>query len=238
MKKINLHIFTHFLWLIPFVSFLGGYQLLSWLYNAPVIETPNVIGMTTAEALPLLSEHKINPRILTTQERPDLPPNTIVHQNPSPKTKIKQNQTLFLVVSTQQEPLSAPELTGKTLPHIMAVLKQLGIRYKLYYLQGPYPKEYCISQFPPPGHLLKNNKILIYVCNGTPKPIVMPNFKNKPVTQILEFLQNHQVQSTITHRTPEHSCTPECIVSDQRPLAGSFITLDNEKPLTVHLQVA
>ena len=65
------------------------------------------------------------------------------------------------------------------------------------------------------------------------------NFKNKTVHDVVSFLSPHQISVEISHTLPQntaHHCA-QCTVTDQRPLAGTFIRLQEKKDI-VHIKVA
>ncbi|HSW74187.1 MAG TPA: PASTA domain-containing protein, partial [Candidatus Limnocylindria bacterium] len=157
-----------------------------------------------------------------------------------PKTKIKPHQTIFLVTSVQQKQMRAPQLSGLMADALAASLKTLGIRPNLYYIPNNHPKDYCIAQFPEADQPLKGSTMVVYISSGTTKPVLLPNFKGELVCDVQDFLHTHQLQTIITHtqpQEPDHTCSTRCRVRDQRPLAGSLLNLDQQKPLTIHVQV-
>ena len=59
-----------YLWLLPFLSFLCGYQLIRSLYTVNTLTTPSIIGKEIQDAIKILSDNNLNPRILTEKEDP------------------------------------------------------------------------------------------------------------------------------------------------------------------------
>jgi len=59
MIKLN-----SFLWIVPFISFIGGYFFLSlWFWQQP-IKTPNIIGYSLNQAATILAQQQLNFRII------------------------------------------------------------------------------------------------------------------------------------------------------------------------------
>ncbi len=234
------HFIKHILWLLPFISFLAGYQVVAYLYAVESLETPTVIGKTLPDALSILTTHNLNPRLQATKEVPDLPAGTILSQLPSPQTKIKPNQNIYLVISHKTQLYSAPSLINKHITDVTSLLKAAGIKHKIYYLPSNHPKNNCFSQYPCTGEQLKDTTMIIYVSTGNNKPVLMPTFKGKSVPAVLESIATHPITPSIVHTAEQaagHVCNEQCIVVDQRPLAGSTIMLEDNKPLHVQLQV-
>ena len=229
----------NYLWVLPFGSFLGGYLLMQHLMHIDTIKTPALVGKTIEQALGIISEHNLNVRLLAQKEEPDLPIGTILNQTPSAGQKIKPHQSIFLVVSTHPPVNSAPDVINISIDDITNLLADTNIRIRIYHLPSSYPCNHCFAQSPAPHEPLEHSQLLLYISAGNAKPIIWPNFTDKKVNTVTEFLDAHHIQSQIVHTTPHkqpHTCTT-CQITEQRPLAGTLITLDDTKPLSVQLRV-
>ncbi|MDR3550895.1 MAG: PASTA domain-containing protein [Candidatus Babeliales bacterium] len=227
------------LWIIPFLCFIAGYLALDTLYHQPDIETPTLVGKTIGQAFTILSRNNLNARLLTYKEDPIVQEGTIMSQIPAPSQKIKQNQSVFLVVSTLPQKIKAPNLLSQSLENIQEITKKDKINLKSFRINSNYPENQCFAQKPSPGQSLDGDTVTVYVSAGMPKVVLIPNLKNKPLDQVLEFLKTYSVTTDIVHPhniDAYHTCN-NCIISDQRPLAGSIITLNTSKPLHMQLQV-
>ena len=228
-----------YLWLIPFISFIAGYQLLYFFYGINEITTPTIVGKRLPQAFAILSQHNLNPRLLAQKEEPDLPEGTILSQTPAAGSAIKPNQSIFCVISKKPKKVTCPHLIGSKLPTIEQRLKEKNIRNKIYYLPSPYPTGNCITQLPSPNEPLQDNKLITYISAGNSKSVIFPYLKGKPAQNVQAFLEDRGIVVTLIHsqdKGRQHTCK-NCIVLDQRPLAGSIIELSIENPLQVQLQV-
>lgn len=229
-----------YLWTIPFLSFLGGYYVMSTLYTNKTIPTPSVVGMQLNQAVRLLSDQQLNVRILAEKEDADLPAGTIISQNPPAKSLIKPNQSIFLVVSTTPQPTHVPRLIGCTEAEIEQIAQKQNIRYKIYPLECKYPANTCCAQWPAPGSILDTHPLILYMAQNKHKPILMPDLRGHSVPAVADFLTNHDMVPELMHHpsVPDgHICSSACIVTDQRPIAGSLVPRENAKQLHIHLQV-
>ena len=230
-----------FLWTLPFVCFIAGYLFLTKLYPVKEIETPTVVGKSLQEACTILSSHTLNSRLIALKEDPLLADSTIISQTPLPGQKIKPNQAVFIVASTQPQKNLAPQYQQKLLNEIEPEIIVKNIRAKSYTMPCIAPRDSCIAQWPEAGLPLENNKMILYVASPMNKPILIPHLKNKPVLEVVDFLKTNSVQAEVIHsastQDEEHSCS-NCIVIDQRPLADSIITHDAQKPVRILLHVA
>jgi beta-lactam-binding protein with PASTA domain len=233
------HYLKHFIWILPFAFFLGGYSLVSLLLSSDALETPSLIGKNMHDALSILSKHNLNARIITHKEDADLEPGTIINQIPQPGTKIKPNQSMYLTTSIKPATKNAPQFVHGDLKTIEQEAKNAGLVLKTYTLHSNFPKNTCFAQSPTAGTAIKNPTIIAYISSDTHKPVLVPNFKGKSLASVLEFLEMHDIKSNIIYPQQETDVphNKEYTVTDQRPLPGSFVQLNAEKPLVMQLQV-
>ncbi|TET06425.1 PASTA domain-containing protein [Candidatus Dependentiae bacterium] len=228
-----------YLWFLPFISFLSGYVLLDIMYRPKKLETPTLIGKQLKEAIALTSAHNLNLQLLEEREDPELPEGTIISQNPKTHSTIKSNQTIFCVISKNPS-IITPNLISQNYETTLLELKKQGIHSNCYFLDSPYPKGFCFAQSPKAQTSLDTKSIILYISDGSTKPVLFPNLKNKSVNEVIDFLKPYNINPSIIHYPPRnpHDCDKTCIITDQRPLAGSLITLDPKKPPHVQLQVS
>lgn len=209
------------------------------LFHAPEFATPSVVGKNIHEAFAIVSAHNLNARLLEEKEDPYLPSGTVISQSPQAGQKIKPYQSLFVLLSKKPSQIYAPHCLHKTDSDILSTLQTHKIRAKIYTLPSIYPKGFCFAQIPLPQEPIEDSLLTLYVSGGNKKPIIWPDFTQLPVSDVTDFLHTHAIEASIVHEYPclsNHTCT-SCIVTDQRPLAGSLISLDPQKPCVVQLQV-
>ena len=229
----------NFLWTLPFISFLCGYFI---LYNATHVKeiiAPSVVGKTVEQTLTILSHNNLNIRLLAQKNEANLPEGTILRQTPSAGQKIKPRQSIFLVVSKKPPVDIAPDFVNKKLTEINKQLATTSIRPRIYYVSTVYPSGTCFAQHPQSGEPIKNNRLLLYISAGDNKPIIWPNFCGKNIQEIINFLDVYKISPQIIHHIPKgpsHSCS-SCQVIEQRPFAGTLLTLEQSKPVSVQLRV-
>lgn len=229
------------IWFLPFFAFALGYYALSFIFKSKTINTPALMGKSINKAITILSDQNLNIRIVGTKPDADLPEGTIISQTPTAGSKIKENQTMYVVIAKKPAAIIAPDLKNKTIISAQKIAQDLGITIKHHSIPSEAPKDHCIAQLPSAGNELENNTMTVYVSTTENKPVIMPSFKNLPVEQVLSFLQLHGITPATLHTRQEllssnHQCT-QCIVIDQRPMAGSIVHINTEKLITIQLQV-
>ncbi len=226
-----------YLWIVPFFSFLLGYLCMNFLFQGNIVTTPTLIGCSTPEALRLAAQKKLNIRLIDEKEDAELPAGTVISQNPSPHAAMKTHQTILCSISKRSE-CTVPNLIGKRLEDINKELKGLSIKLKSYYVQSPLPQGTCCAQDPMPGTAFDGIKgIVAYIAQKRTLPYVFPDFRQKTVAEVVEFLVSSGIRFEIRHFqeiSSDHTCS-DCIVSDQEPSAGTLVPLDANQPLKVQL---
>ena len=229
-----------YFWIAPFLSFLAGYLVLHRISHVNSFKTPALVGQSLQPAIATLSAHNLNVRLITQKEDPDLPQGTILSQTPRAGHVIKPHQAVYIVISKKPQRIAAPLLINKSHTAINKELDALGIRNKTYYLTSNRPCHSCIAQLPAAGIQLEDNKITTYLSWGNDRPVLIPNLKGKSAPDVIEFLQQYNISPEIIHITKQHEthmCDTKCTIVDQRPLAGSIITLNAHKAPLIQLQV-
>ena len=90
---------------------------------------------------------------------------------------------------------------------------------------------------PEQQEFLEKNRIILYISMGDCKPIIWPNFVGQELTAVTTFLEQYTIKPYIIYDTVPSSHTREHTVTDQRPLAGTLLRLNDEKQLSVQLRV-
>ncbi len=208
------------------------------LFHTPETITPHCIGKQVHEILPLVTQHKLNIRLIDQKEEADLPEGIILNQTPTSGTAIKANQPLFLVTTKKPVANRAPQCIGIHLNEITTHLQTAGIHPRIYYVSHPYPEKICFAQSPQANLPLEKNTIVLYVSSGNNKPVIWPDFTDMPLHDVIEFLNSYNIQPHIINDTQRtQHINHEYKVTDQRPFAGTLLTLDENKPLSVQLRV-
>lgn len=210
-------------WLVPFLAFILGYQLLNHLYTVHKIPTPNLVGKKLTEAIKISSEHNLNLRILSEQIDQDLPENTILSQKPNHQN-IRPNQAIFVVISKKPQSPIVPNLCGCNESELTTLLAKSKLKTKNYYLPSLLPKGLCICQTPSTNQELAQNKLITYLSSGSTKWMIMPNLTNHLLPEVKEFLDQHNLKINIKYLSDPKSLSN--LVIEQQPAAGTIIDLD------------
>lgn len=228
--------FKHIIWTLPLICFFGSYYTLYYFFSPSALAAPSLMGKQLPEALQILSDNNINMRILSQKEDNDIQSGTIISQIPSPKSSIRPHQSLFVVITKQAEQKKTPNFLNKKTTECFDLAQKEALYIKTY--KVPYLlDDMCIGQLPIPNQALHENRITLYISTHPSKPSLLPSFKGRSVKEVSEFLTENNLKYTVLHakqNDTRHDCS-KCIITQQKPLAGSLIDL--KKPLTLQLFV-
>jgi beta-lactam-binding protein with PASTA domain len=131
-SKIFLKNFTAMLFVIvAFVAFLFGFTYL-FSRHGKAIETPNLVGMNISEAMARYDNIRFHVDSLDaedaiTKERPPLL--SILAQDPSPKSKIKKNRTVYVTVQQYNRTRkTVPKIWGRDVERAMKSLEEAKLQ--------------------------------------------------------------------------------------------------------------
>lgn len=221
------------LWTVPFVSFFFGYMITKWILTPKKIATPHLVGKQVHEILPLITPYNLNLRLVHQKEDSILPAGIIIKQTPATGTQIKPHQPIFIITTKKPVTKKAPSCLGLHHDAIIPQLEKADIIVRIHYITHIYPKNHCFAQSPEPGKALTNNRITLYLSSGSNKPIVWPHFIGLPIEQVITFLDTFAITPTVFYDTLDKD---NAIVTDQRPVAGTVLTIEPDKPFLVQLR--
>ena len=234
--KQNFNI-NQYLWIFPFLAFFAGYLCLQIFIVENSIKTPHFVGINIAEAIKISSHYKLNLRIVAEKEVADMKPGTILKQKPESGKWIKENQSIFIVITKTPQELLAPRLIDKDLQEVEETCNNLNIKNNRYDIETSLPANQCFAQFPSPSESLETKKISSYIAINNKRPYLFPDVTDYTAEEVVPFLQKYNIKTDVYYKHQKVS-TPfkkNFIIKHQKPLAGTFVT-PNEK-LYVQLQV-
>ena len=208
------------------------------LFRMPESITPHLVGKQVHEILPIITQHNLNIRLIDQKEEADLPEGIILNQTPMAGTAIKPNQPLFIVTTKKPLASRAPQCVGLLIDELTRQLNTQDIRPRIYQIPHPYPEKTCFAQSPQTNEPLEKNRLILYVSSGNNKPIIWPDFTGIPLQEVVDFLEMYTIEPHIINDSlHKHYTNTQYTITDQRPFAGTLLTLDENKPLSVQLRI-
>lgn len=224
---------------LPFLFFILGYYALSFLTHVKAVQVPALVGLPLSKAVMELSEKQLNVRMLAFHEDPDIAPGTIINQIPAAGSLIKPHQRVFVVVAKEPETLKAPRLVGVAYEQAQQIAKKHDIHVKQFpIVSSAYPQQMVIAQWPHEGNALHDKAMVAYVCAGNESMVLFPDFFGIAVPVVKEFCAQQGIALDIAYVSAYDEKYPheQCVVKNQRPLAGSL--LDMSKGIKAQISIA
>lgn len=120
------------------------------------VVVPDVIGRPKIEAELAITQEGLILGEVTEEFYPDVPPNTVIRQNPPPSTRLEKGKAVQLIVARGSQPrqqVVMPDVRGMTLEAARQRLQALGfVEGQLHPEPHPgVPQNQVVDQNPPPG---------------------------------------------------------------------------------------
>lgn len=94
--------------------------------NSNIVQVPTVLNLSEDEAVEILEDKNLKANISRYAQSNNYEPGKVMEQDPGPKTKVKKNSTINLVISEGRE-VKVPDLSGMTLDQAEEKLKELDL---------------------------------------------------------------------------------------------------------------
>lgn len=213
-----------FLWVLPFVSFLAGYQLLRNLTHAETVTVSSVVGLHIHDAIKTLSADRLNVRILAEKEDPDIAEGIIMSQTPYAGRVVKPHQSIFLVISRKPPKPKALALFGLVQSEAEDQAKRAKIELREYSLESLQPENTIIAQEKLPLEDIQDGSMAVYLSSGTTPIRIMPSLKGRTIEDVTAFFKPYAIKVEVSHPGADHECAT-CIIAEQHPLAGTLVNI-------------
>ncbi|HZW38147.1 MAG TPA: PASTA domain-containing protein [Ignavibacteriaceae bacterium] len=105
-----------------------NYILLPWYVSSDELIVPNVIGMSTEQAITVLDDLDLEPIVADTTYDEKLPVGSIMLQKPKAGKIVKENRRIYLFVSGGEQLVKIPMLKGKTIRDAKFYLDRIGLK--------------------------------------------------------------------------------------------------------------
>ncbi|MBS1986753.1 PASTA domain-containing protein [Candidatus Dependentiae bacterium] len=229
------------LWMGPFICFMAGYCVIQSYFGNRKTTVPVLLGKPLNQAVCLLSEHMLAPRIVAEKEDSRVPAGTVIQQKPEPHTSIRWHQTVMLTVSKLPDPILVPFFIGNKIADIVPQLTKMGLQSQVYELPSAHAVQgVCLAQWPSGNQEIKpDGKVILYAVAKIQKPYIVPDFRGKNFEEVKHVCEQYGISCQVVHagfRTIEQMYDAS-IIKDQRPLPGTLLMLDVTKKLLFQFQV-
>lgn len=109
-----------------FLAVLAGSFYFFKSSDSNMVQVPTVLNLSEEEAVKILEEKHLKANVSRYAQSNNYEDGKVMEQDPSPKTKVKKNSTVNLVISQGRE-VKVPDLSGMTLEQAEEKLKELDL---------------------------------------------------------------------------------------------------------------
>lgn len=211
------------------------YWLNSYTEHGIEIEVPNITGMYTEEATPILQNAKLKLVVVDSTYSNKVPLGTIVEQTPPALSHAKTQRCVYVTVNAKnRRQVVLPDLLDVSYRQAQATLRQLGIDVEDVEYEPSEFKDlvldikYNDESLPVGAKLEEGSKVIMVVGYGRgTEEVVVPNLHGLTVAQARKLLLNSyltlgsiQYDEEMTAETAE-----QFVVYHQVPSAGEMLLM-------------
>ena len=109
-----------------FIAVLAGSFYFFKSNDSNMVQVPTVLNLSEDEAVKILEEKHLKANVSRYAQSNNYEDGKVMEQDPSPKTKVKKNTTVNLVISQGRE-VKVPDLSGMTLEQAEEKLKEVDL---------------------------------------------------------------------------------------------------------------
>ncbi len=113
------------------------------LGRTPKVETPDVVGMGLLQAKKILQAEKLHVVVKDSLFSETESIETILEQHPEPGEKIRQDGTVYLIISKGSSTVSVPSLVGRPFQEVIISLRNLGLHAMV--VDSTYSDAYSVN---------------------------------------------------------------------------------------------
>ncbi|MDD3563400.1 MAG: PASTA domain-containing protein [Candidatus Cloacimonetes bacterium] len=154
-------------------AFIFSQLILPVAFGRPKkVETPHLVGMGLAEAKKVLTNAKLHVVIKDSLFSEVIKMDHVLSQAPVPGDKVRQEGTVFLVISKGSKMVTVPDLRGNRFQHAMVTLRNYDLRSSI--VDSLYSDEYAqnevIRSQPSAGTKLEKKSMVRLTLSRGPEP--------------------------------------------------------------------
>lgn len=224
--------------LIFFVLMAGaGYWVALEYFGAEEVETPNLTGLSTVEALVQLQDLNISLELERRQPSIEFPEGHIVNQYPKPGTMIKTGTPVRVVISEGQPLVTVPQLVGSNKIEAGIRLRKLGLDVGNIATipRDGVPGGTVLTTDPPAGAgVVEGTRVNLMLAEGESSRVrQMPNLVGLTREEARQVMASYGLEIS-AEREQVADGVPVGEIHSQIPSPGSRITPDTQ--ITVFFQ--
>jgi len=213
-----------------------GYLLVFYVIPVPEVAVPDVTWQTSTEAISILREFGLKPRIAGKNFDRYITSGRVILQDPRPKKKVKLGRIVNLTVSTGQRMVPVPSLIGRPYSQVDQLLSELGFRIgaTVEVVSDKYQTGIILGQIPSPEvEIEAGSNVDLFIAKNPKFGLVkMPYLIGKRLDDAEETLRDMRINlGKVDYQ--ETDIIEEGIVMRQEPMWDEEVKVGSSVTLTV-----
>jgi serine/threonine-protein kinase len=227
---------------IPLVALLVLFEIMN-LGVMPIVtrhneefSLPNIVGMTTTEAEPVLREADLFLQVTSEEYHPDKPTGTILSQFPVGGTMVKSGRTIKAVTSLGQKAVAVPDLSGFSIRQARLILETAG--FKMGDIQwtttDSLPEKVVVFSYPNKGTMIPFGSTVNLMINqgAHEQTVFVPSLVGLSLEEAKARLEERGLKIGLVTHTVDENYLPETVL-EQSEEAGMELLPGEEVDVVV-----
>jgi eukaryotic-like serine/threonine-protein kinase len=186
--------------------------------GAPMTEVPDVVGRTSAEAVALLKDAKLEPNVVEINS--GAPANTVTAQKPGAGEEVPEGTTVRINVSKGPRPIGVPNVVGLTFDQANSTLQAAGFNVSREDVESDQPGGVVVAQDPAAGETAaRGSTVTVQVSEG-PTTSTVPDVTSQDEGTARSQLEGAGFRARAERVDTDDPCL-DGIVIDQDPAGGT-----------------
>ena len=199
------------------------------------VSVPSLLGKRMPEAGEIASRADLQVRVEGKRHDPQVPPDTVLAQEPEPGSTLKTRRSIRVWLSLGPKLVDVPNVVGEGLRTARVTLEQAEVTVsRVVQVHNAAPAGTVLVQSPPSGDTrdLGNGAALLVSLGPRPLAFVMPDLIGRSSDAVVPGLQAAGLRIGQLRQRPYPGALPNTILR-QTPIAGSRVTPETPIDLDV-----
>ncbi|MBN2280554.1 MAG: PASTA domain-containing protein [Candidatus Marinimicrobia bacterium] len=192
-----------------------------YVSQGKTITLQDVRNISLSRAQGKLAEMELDAVVLDSVSAPDLPPYTVIEQQPLPGNLVKKGRAIFLTISKGKEYVQMPNLIGKAYTEANLILDQLNLKVKTTEYKYDFDKPsgvICGQSISPGIAVAKHSSLSIWISNGPPVKIYqVPDLFGIPLSEARRRIREAGLKVGQISYVRNEELTPMTVINQSHP---------------------
>lgn len=159
LKSLSAHVFIMFIIVIVLFT-AASFILNNTTRHGDSMTVPNITGLKIDDAIEILAQKRLKFFITDSLFFEDKPKNSVLDQNPSPQSKVKEGRVVYITLNSNTAPLvSMPNLIDVSLRQAQVLLQSVGLKPGKFIYKPDIAQNVVLEQLYYNQPVLPNSKI-------------------------------------------------------------------------------